>query len=211
MKKFLIVFALLLALFVAIPAAASEPVSSLPAETTSLPEMVTTVPDTTTSATQEEPPEGSESAISELSDILKDWIPEILSAVSLVLAAAVAYLFKKGLLPTVTKFLSSTADLLKKSHSKVSEEVSSIAEILSKQAKMLENLESRLVAREDKLYSEAELISEALTDMSDTLTDIFEHTNLPADTKAMVTAKHREHTEKIRMILSRIAGEANET
>lgn len=203
MKKiFIPLLCLLFVLCMAFPALAEE----VP-EATSAPVAVTETP-AGTEATEAPPTvtEENESTVSEISDILKEWVPEILSAAALALTLVIAWLFRKGLLPTVTKFLTSIFEIVTNSHDKVTEGTSAILECLNRFAERMTAIEERLSSREDKLYSEAELISESLTDMSDTLTEIFAHTNLPAADKAMIEAKHKEHTEKIQKILATVTG-----
>ena len=161
--------------------------------------------------TDEAAPEKGESTIEEISAIVKEYVPEILTAASLVLGIVIAWLFKKGLIPSVINLLNTILEVVKNSHAKVSEDSAATAGLLERLVARLDELRERENAREEKLYSESELVSEALTDMSDTLVEIFEHTNLPAETKAMISARHREHTDKIKGILDRIVGGRNET
>lgn len=192
-RIFLLIMILLVFFALAVPAFAEE-VGEAPAL------------EVTTAAAPGESEPSEESPSEEISGILKEWVPEILSAAALAVAMVIAYLFKKGLLPTVTRLLTSIVETVTNSHDKVTEETSAILECMNGFTYRMTELEKRLSSREDKLYSEAELISESLTDMSDTLTDIFEHTNLPAEVKAMIAAKHKEHTEKIRRILATVTG-----
>lgn len=151
-----------------------------------------------------EDPAEEKSVVTEISETLQEWIPEILSGAALVVAMVVAYLFKKGLLPSVAKHLSAIAENVKASNSKVAEESAAFATLLADLGKRLSEIESREEGRENRLYRETELLSEAFMDMSDTLTDIFENTALPPDVKARIVAKHEAHAAKIKDLLTEI-------
>ena len=128
MKKFLATLAAVLlgaSLIFAVPAAAEEAADLPPiVEEDVAPEIVPTPApeapgaETPAPAPEEIPEDGAEADEMTTSELLAEWLSdyaaEILSAASVIVGGIVALLFKKGLLPFVSKALSAVADSSKK-------------------------------------------------------------------------------------------------
>lgn len=207
MHRFIVL--MILALIVALcPVVASATDTAAPIATSEAVGTPITLPEAspvTAPVTSElEDPAQEKSVVAEISMALREWIPEIMSAAAFVASMVLVYLFKKGLLPVVAKYLSAIAENVKASNSEVAEESAAFAALLTDLGKRLSEIESREEGRENRLYRETELLSEAFMDMSDTLTDIFENTALAPDVKARIAAKHDAHAEKIKNLLAEI-------
>lgn len=117
MKKFIASLAAVLlgaSLIFAVPAAAEE-VADVPPVVEDAEGVEDAAPETVpTPAPEEIPEDGAEDVELTTSEIIAEWLEnyaaEILSAASVILGGVIALLFKKGLLPFVSKALASIAD-----------------------------------------------------------------------------------------------------
>ena len=193
MKKLLILALLVMVLLFAIPSYAAEEAPPT-AETAT-----TSAPISTMAPSADAPTEapGEETLVSEISAVLKDWVPELLSGASLVASVVLAYLFKKGLLPGVAKILSH----IKSAVSTYNETVEKVlAEVAAERQDLKETTEvllEKIRIREEDIQVTLNAASKILLAQSDSLFDLLEHTNLPAAEKAAIAAKHKEQLAEI--------------
>ena len=167
MKKILATLAAVLlgaSLIFAVPSAAEE-VADIPpiVEEDVAPETVPTpapeAPDAETPAPA--PEDGAEADEMTTSELLAEWLgdyaAEILSAASVIVGGIVALLFKKGLLPFVSKALSAVADSSKKLSDQNAAglaeygiKVEDVRLNCEKMASKVDQLEAQLIASTDK-------------------------------------------------------------
>lgn len=162
---------------------------------------VTEAMTTTAAAVTEAPPVTEalpgESPVKDVSDYLKEWVPEILSAAALALSAVITYLFKKGLLPGVKKALTSIDSTVTGYNATVKEFVDRVCEELALSKKTNAELLDKFSVQEQHVKSVLLVVEKALITQSDALCDLLENTNLPAHTKAEIAAKHKAQVEEI--------------
>lgn len=200
MKKiFIPLLCLLFVLCMAFPALAEE----VP-EATSAPVAVTETP-AGTEATEAPPTatEKSESTVSEISDAIKEWTPEILSAAALAFSAFITYLFKKGLLPCVTRALSKIDGNVEQYNAAIGKLVGELK--LSKEQN--EALLAQFTVTEEKVAFTMAVASKVLLAQSESLFELLEHTNLTADVKAEIAATHKAQMAEIAQMMG---GEGHE-
>lgn len=189
MKRFLILILtlVLMAILFAVPVSAEEGGDAASAFTSTAPET-------------SEPTE--ETLVSEISAVLKEWVPELLSGASLVASVVLAYLFKKGLLPGVAKILSH----IKSAVSAYNETVEKVlAEVAAERQDLKETTEvllEKIRIREEDIQTTLNAASKILLAQSDSLFDLLEHTNLPAADKAAIAAKHKEQLAEIERMIN---------
>lgn len=202
MKKiFIPLLCLLFVLCMAFPALAEEA-----PEATSAPVTVTETP--AEAETTEAPPTVTdESTVSEISDILKEWVPEILSAAALAFSAFITYLFKKGLLPGVTRALSKIDGNVEQYNAAIGKLVGDIADELKLSKEQNEALLAKFTVTEEQVASTMSVASKILLAQSESLFELLEHTNLPADVKAEIAATHKAQMAEIAQLMG---GEGHE-
>lgn len=182
-----LLFVLLAVTLVVVPVGAEE-----------IPEVTEAV---TTAAVTEAPPVTEaltgESPVKDVSDYLKEWVPEILSMAALGLSGLIAYLFKKALLPGVKKALAYIENIVtgfnanaKACFDKLSAELE-----LSREANAA--LVEKLDLQEKRIKNVLLVVEKSLITQSDALCDLLENTNLPAQTKAEIATKHKAQVEEI--------------
>lgn len=182
-----LLFVLLAVTLVVVPVGAEE-----------IPEVTEAV---TTTAVTEAPPVTEaltgESPVKDVSDYLKEWVPEILSAAALALSAVITYLFKKGLLPGVKKALTSIDSTVSGYNANVKAFVDKLSEELKLSQEANAALVEKFALQEKHVNSVLLVVEKALITQSDALCDLLENTNLPAQTKAEISAKHQAQVEEI--------------
>lgn len=182
-----LLFVLLAITLVVVPVGAEE-----------IPEVTEAV---TTAAVTEAPPVTEaltgESPVKDVSDYLKEWVPEILSAAALALSAVITYLFKKGLLPGVKKALTSIDNTVTGYNANVKAFVDKLSDELKLSQETNAELVEKFVLQEKHVNSVLLVVEKALITQSDALCDLLENTNLPAQTKAEIAAKHKAQVEEI--------------
>lgn len=143
-----------------------------------------------------------ETLMTEISGILKEWVPEILSAAALIVSLVITYLFKKGLLPGVGKVLNG----IKVTVSGYNERIEKFINDASAEREELKALSDALLAklqiREEEVHTALSTASRILLAQSDSLFDLLEHTNLPAAEKAKIAAKHKEQLNEITAMMA---------
>lgn len=182
-----LLFVLLAVTIIVVPVGAEE----IPEVT----EAVTTAPVTEAPPVTESLP--GESPVKDVSDYLKEWVPEILSAAALALSAVITYLFKKGLLPGVKKALTSIDSTVTGYNANVKAFVDKLSEELKLSQETNAAIVEKFVLQEKHVNSVLLVVEKALITQSDALCDLLENTNLPAQTKAEIAAKHKSQVEEI--------------
>ena len=155
----------------------------------------------TTTAVTEAPPATEalpgESPVKDVSDYLKEWVPEILAAAELALAGLIAYLFQKALLPGVKKALTSIDSTV----TGYNDNAKAFFDKLSAELKLSQEANAALVEKfvlqEKHVKSVLLVVQKSLITQSDALCDLLENTNLPAQIKAEIAAKHKAQVEEI--------------
>lgn len=182
-----LLFVLLAITIIVVPVGAEE----IPEVT----EAVTTAPVTEAPPVTEALP--GESPVKDVSDYLKEWVPEILSAAALAVSFVITYLFKKGLLPGVKKALTSIDSTVTGYNANVKAFVDKLSEELKLSQETNAALVEKFVLQEKHVNSVLLVVEKALITQSDALCDLLENTNLPAQTKAEIAAKHKAQVEEI--------------
>lgn len=144
----------------------------------------------------------AESTVSMVSSYIKEYVPELLSAGTLVISVAITYLFKKGLLPVVKKVLTSTESTLSAYNTKTEEIVTKLTEKLDLSDKFNAELLERFTVQEAEFTKTMTVVEKVLEAQSDSLFNLLENTNLPADVKALVATEHKAQIEEIRGLLN---------
>jgi uncharacterized oligopeptide transporter (OPT) family protein len=144
----------------------------------------------------------AESTVSTVSAYIKEYVPELLSAGTLVISVAITYLFKKGLLPVVKKVLTSTESTLSAYNTKTEEIVTKLTEKLDLSEKFNAELLERFTVQEAEFTKTMTVVEKVLEAQSDSLFNLLENTNLPADVKALVATEHKAQIEEIRGLLN---------
>lgn len=205
MKKiFIPLLCILFVLCMAFPAFAEEEApeaTSAPVTVTETPAETETTEAVTTAPVTEAPPVTEaltgESPVKDVSDYLKEWVPEILSAAALAVSFVIAYLFKKGLLPGVKKVLT----FIENTVTGYNANAKAFFDKLSAEFKLSQEANAALVEKfalqEKHVKSVLLVVEKALITQSDALCDLLENTNLPAQTKAEIAAKHQAQVEEI--------------
>ena len=161
--------------------------------------------------TEEAPPEDitseEKSAIEEISDAVKEYVPEILGGLTLAFSAIVLYMFKKGLLPKVAQALSMIDGTVSGYNKKAEELVKTLTTRLELSEDTSRRMLERVTLQEADVKSALAAASRILLAQSDSLFDLLEHTNLPASEKAAIAAKHREQLAEIHAMMGGGAGE----
>ncbi len=162
---------------------------------------VTEAVTTTAAAVTEAPPVTEalpgESPVKDVSDYLKEWVPEILSAAALALSAVITYLFKKGLLPGVKKALTSIDSTVTGYNDRIEKFVDRVSSELELSKETNAELLAKFTLQEKHVSGVLMVVEKALITQSDALCDLLENTNLPAHTKAEIAAKHKAQVEEI--------------
>ncbi len=138
-----------------------------------------------------------ESPVKDVSDYLKEWVPEILSAAALALSAMITYLFKKGLLPGVKKALTSIDSTVTGYNDRIEKFVDRVSSELELSKETSVELLAKFTLQEKHVNDVLMVVEKALITQSDALCDLLENTNLPAQTKAEIAAKHKAQVEEI--------------
>jgi hypothetical protein len=188
MKHIIALLFVLLAITIIVVPVGAEEIPEVTESVTTAP--VTEAPTVTESLTGESP-------VKDVSDYLKEWVPEILSAAALALSAVITYLFKKGLLPGVKKALTSIDSTVTGYNANVKAFVDKLSEELKLSQETNAALVEKLVLQEKHVNSVLLVVEKALITQSDALCDLLENTNLPAQTKAEIAAKHKAQVEEI--------------
>lgn len=144
----------------------------------------------------------AESTVSTVSAYIKEYVPELLSAGTLVISVAITYLFKKGLLPVVKKVLTSTESTLSAYNTKTEEIVTKLTEKLDLSEKFNAELLERFTVQEAEFTKTMTVVEKVLEAQSDSLFNLLENTNLPADVKALVATEHKAQIEEIRGLMN---------
>lgn len=187
-RIFLLIMILLVFFTLAVPAFAEE-VGEAPAL------------EVTTAAEPVESEPSEESLAEEISGILKEWVPEILSAAALAISALIAYLFKKGLLPKVLSALKVIDGTVSGYNEKAEALVQTISEKLKMSEVTTAALMERFTLQESEVNKALYAASKILLAQSESLFDLLENTNLPANVKAKISAKHREQLSEINALI----------
>jgi polyhydroxyalkanoate synthesis regulator phasin len=199
MKKiFIPLLCILFVLCMAFPAFAEEEAP----EATSAPVTVTETPAET--ETTEAPPtatEKSESTVSEISDAIKEWTPEIMSAAALVFSAIITYLFKKALLPGVAKALTKIDGSVEQYNELAKKLVDTLTEELKLSKEETSALMEKFTVSETEMRRALDVSSKILLAQSESLFELLEHTNLPADVKAEIAAMHKAQAAEIAKLM----------
>lgn len=138
-----------------------------------------------------------ESPVKDVSDYLKEWVPEILSAAALALSAVITYLFKKGLLPGVKKALTAIDSTVTGYNDRIEKFVDRVSGELELSKETSAELLAKYTLQEKHVKDVLLIVEKALITQSDALCDLLENTNLPAQTKAEIAAKHKAQVEEI--------------
>ena len=197
-KSFIPLLCILFVLCMAFPAFAEEEAP----EATSAPVTVTETP--AESETTEAPPtatEKSESTVSELSDAIKEWTPEIMSAAALAFSAIITYLFKKGLLPGVAKALTKIDGSVEQYNEMAKKLVDTLTEELKLSKEETSALMEKFTVSETEMRRALDVSSKILLAQSESLFELLEHTNLPADVKAEIAATHKAQAAEIAKLM----------
>lgn len=199
MKKiFIPLLCILFVLCLAFPAFAEEEAP----EAKSAPVAVTETP--AEAETTEAPPtatEKSESTVSEISDAIKEWTPEILSAAALAFSAIITYLFKKGLLPGVAKALTKIDGSVEQYNEMAKKLVDTLTEELKLSKEETSALMEKFTVSETEMRRALDVSSKILLAQSESLFELLEHTNLPADVKAEIAATHKAQAAEIAKLM----------
>ena len=208
MKKLVLLLAVLLTLTFAFPAAAEEALNTeitTEAVTTTAP--VTDAPVTAPPTTAEDPAEEPEKTlIDEISGVIKEYMPSLLSSAVLVLSAVLTYLFKKGLVPGISRSLGVIDQTVTGYKEDIKGFLAKLGEENEALREFSEKLLSRISEKESELTNALNAGAKILLAQSDSLFDLLEHTNLPAQTKAEIAAKHKAQIEEI----TKLVGGAND-
>lgn len=157
-------------------------------------------------AEAEAPAEGG-STVEIISGYIQQYVPEILSAGTLILSVAITYLFKKALVPGVRKALTAIDGTVSGYNTKMTEMVDGITKELELSKVFSAELLELFTAQEADTKKVLLVVEKALVAQSDSLFNLLENTNLPADTKALIASEHKAQVEEIVALLN---GGANE-
>ena len=144
----------------------------------------------------------AESTVSTVSAYIKEYVPELLSAGTLVISVAITYLFKKGLLPVVKKVLTSTESTLSAYNTKTEEIDTKLTEKLELSEKFNEAMLEKFTLQQAEAAKLMTVVEKVLEAQSDSLFYLLDNTNLPADVKALVATEHKAQIEEIRGLLN---------
>ncbi len=195
MKKFALLLVTLVTLSLVIFAAAEE--ALIPETTTAaltVAEPATEAPVTAPPPVEEAP---EETLIAEISGVIKEYMPSLLSSAVLVLSAVLTYLFKKGLVPGISRSLGVIDQTVTGYKEDIKGFLAKLGEENEALREFSEKLLSRISEKESELTNALNAGAKILLAQSDSLFDLLEHTNLPAQDKAEITAKHKEQIEEI--------------
>lgn len=157
-------------------------------------------------AETEAPAEGV-STVEIVSGYIKEYVPELLSAGTLLLSLAITYLFKKALVPGVRKALTAIDGTVSGYNTKMTEMVDGITKELELSKTFSAELLERFTAQEADTKKVLLVVEKALVAQSDSLFNLLENTNLPARTKALIASEHKAQVEEIVSLLN---GDTNE-
>ena len=159
------------------------------------------------SAAEVDAPVEEASAVEVISGYIQEYVPEILSAGTLILSVAITYLFKKALVPGVRKALTAIDGTVSGYNAKMTEMVDGITKELELSKAFSAELLARFTAQEADTKKVLLVVEKALVAQSDSLFHLLENTNLPSDTKALIASEHKAQVEEIVALLN---GGANE-
>ena len=124
-------------------------------------------------------------------------------AAALAFSAFITYLFKKGLLPGVTRALSKIDGNVEQYNAAIGKLVGELK--LSKEQN--EALLAQFTVTDEKVASTMAVASKVLLAQSESLFELLEHTNLTADVKAEIAATHKAQMAEIAQMM---VGEGHE-
>lgn len=159
-------------------------------------ELPEAIPETTTVATTEAT-ESTDTWVTEVSAALKEFVPEIIGTGSLIVSIVLMLLFKKGLIPSVEKVMTAIFGALNKHNEGAERLLRDAAEELKWSKEFTEKVTERMIVQDEEVKQALSAASKILLAQSDSLFDLLEHTNLPADLKAEISAKHKEQLREI--------------
>ena len=189
-RFFLFVLILLCVCGLTVSAYAEEPPEAIPEMTTAATTEVTTV---TT--------ESTDTWVTEVSAALKEFVPEIIGTGSLIVSIVIMLLFKKGLIPSVEKVMTAIFGALNKHNEGAERLLRDAAEELKWSKEFTEKVTERMIVQDEEVKQALSAASKILLAQSASLFDLLEHTNLPADLKAEISAKHKEQLREISALI----------
>lgn len=163
-------------------------------------ELPEAIPETTTEVTTVAA-ESTDTWVTEVSAALKEFVPEIIGTGSLIVSIVLMLLFKKGLIPSVEKVMTAIFGALNKHNEGAERLLRDAAEELKWSKEFTEKVTERMTVQDEEVKQVLSAASKILLAQSDSLFDLLEHTNLPADLKAEISAKHKEQLREISALI----------
>lgn len=187
MKKIVLLFAICLVLSLSITVFASAEEAGAVAGAP-----VTETPGTeTTEAPAEEVPLSTF-----VSDFIGENAAEILSAVSVVVSAVIVFLFKKGLLPTVSALFGKIGDKTEEVSSAATKAAETAKDISEKAQKAIDEMSEKFAEYEGKSDKKLELYGEIISIQTQMIGNLMLNLRLSPDQRAAVESAMQEIAKK---------------
>lgn len=165
---------------------------------------VTTV--VTTAATTEATEDSTDTWVTEVSAALENFLPEALSATTVIGLIAVAISLKRKLVPAIVEAVTALRKLFTETSA---ENKAENAALRAKYDALLEKVEGIVDGAEKgqkTVADEVALIAESSSELCECIVALLANSNIPTDVKDKVTALYSEHEVKIKALL----GDSNE-
>lgn len=131
-----------------------------------------------------------------VSDFIGDNAAEILSAVSVVVSAVIVFLFKKGLLPTVSALFGKIGDKTEEVSSAATKAAETAKDISDKAQKAIDDMSEKFAAYEGKSEKKLELYGEIIAIQTQMIGSLMLNLRLSPDQRAAVESAMQEIAKK---------------
>lgn len=131
-----------------------------------------------------------------VTDFIGENAAEILSAVSVVVSAVIIFLFKKGLLPTVSALFGKIGDKTEEVSSAATKAAETAKDISDKAQKAIDEMSEKFAAYEGKSEKKLELYGEIIAIQTQMIGSLMLNLRLSPDQRAAVESAMQEIVKK---------------
>ena len=197
MKRFfLFVFILMLVCSIPLGVYADE----VPEENAEVTTAATTA--ATTAVTTIEPTEEpTEDVVDEVAAALKDFLPEALSASTVIGLIAVAISLKKKLIPAIVEAVTALRNIFSESSAENKAENAVLRAKYDELLKKVDGIVEGAEKGQKTVADEVALIAESSSELCECIVALLANSNIPTEVKDKVTTLYSEHEVKIKALL----------